>query len=144
MGNTIGKSFGWGALFGAIAAFTTGLVHVVLLGYGQDGRPWPTVNVDDFVGSCSDDYGRHCRCCTVCYGRSDRESASRSDRPSPLSYAVLGSLLALAVVIFAVWFMDRGRECFERCKARKGTYLLLPTGLLPVAIVGLFTGWRVR
>jgi hypothetical protein len=63
--------------------------------------------------------------------------------PSPLSYAVLGSLLALAVVIlpFGSWVAG---GVLRALQGAQGTYLLLPTGLLPVAIVGLFTGWRVE
>jgi hypothetical protein len=86
-----------------------GLVHVVLLGYGQNGRPRPTVNVDDFVGSCSDDYGRHCRCCTVCNGRSDRESASRRDRAIASQLCGFGQSSRTCGSDFAVWFMGRGR-----------------------------------
>src|ERR1700683_4334812 len=39
MGNTIGKSFGWGALFGTIAAFTTASCMSYFWATGKTGGP---------------------------------------------------------------------------------------------------------
>jgi hypothetical protein len=62
--------------------------------------------------------------------------------PSPLSYAVLGSLLALGIVIlpFGSWVAG---GLLRALQGAQWTYLLLPTGPLPVAIAGLFTRWRM-
>ena len=62
---------------------------------------------------------------------------------SPVSYTVLGSLLSLGIIIlpFASWVAG---GLLRALHGAQGTYLLLPAGLLPVAIAGLLTGWKVR
>lgn len=61
---------------------------------------------------------------------------------SPLSYAVLSSLLSLGIIIlpFASWVAG---GLLRAVQGAQGTYLLLPAGLLPVAIAGLLTGWKM-
>jgi hypothetical protein len=62
---------------------------------------------------------------------------------SPFSFAVLGSLLALIIVIlpFASWVAGGLPRAL---KGAQGVCLLLPSALLPVAFTGLLTGWMVR
>ena len=62
---------------------------------------------------------------------------------SPISYSVLGSFLSLGIIIlpFATWVAGGLHRALQ---GAQGTYLLLPTALLPVAIAGLLTGWMVR
>jgi hypothetical protein len=64
-------------------------------------------------------------------------------KPSAVSFAVLGSLLALGAVIlpFASWVAGGWLRAIQ---GAQGVYLLFPAGLLPVAIAGLLTGWRVE
>jgi hypothetical protein len=53
---------------------------------------------------------------------------------SPLSYSVLGSILSLGVIVpFASWVAG---GILPALLGRQGVYLLLPVGLLPVAIAG--------
>jgi hypothetical protein len=61
---------------------------------------------------------------------------------SPLSYAVLGSLLSLGIIIpFAAWMAGGYLRALH---GAQGTYLLLPYVLLPLVIAGLLTGSKVR
>jgi hypothetical protein len=141
MGKTIGKSFGWGALFGSIAAFTTASCMSYFWATGKTGGPghlvtlmilWvPPVTIMGGIAAA------------VLFAMVGAIVGLAGIRPSPLSYAVLSSLLALAVVIlpFGSWLAG---GVLRALQGAQGTYLLLPTGLLPVAIVGLFTGWRVE
>ena len=142
MGNTIGRSIGWGALSGAIAAFTTASCLSYSWASAKTGHPgdlivlmvlWvPPVTI---MGSLA---------ATVLFAAVGAIVSFRPAgiEPSPLSYAVLGSLLALGIVIlpFGSWVAG---GLLRALQGAQGTYLLLPTGLLPVAIAGLFTGWRV-
>jgi hypothetical protein len=61
----------------------------------------------------------------------------------PFSFAVLGSLLALIIVIlpFASWVAGGLPRAL---KGAQGVCSLLPSALLPVAFTGLLTGWMVR
>jgi hypothetical protein len=142
MGNTIGRSIGWGALFGTIAAFTTASCMSYFWASAKTGHPgdlltlmvlWvPPVTIMGGVAA------------TVLFAVVGAIMSFRPAgiEPSPLSYAVLGSLLALGIVIlpFGSWVAG---GLLRALQGAQGTYLLLPTGLLPVAIAGLFTGWRV-
>jgi hypothetical protein len=60
---------------------------------------------------------------------------------SALSYSLLGSILSLGVIVpFASWVAGGILPALE---GRQGVYMLLPTGLLPVAIAGCLVGAKV-
>jgi len=142
MGATIGRSIGWGALFGTIAAFTS----ASCLSYFWAAKShhagelatlmilWvPPVTI---MGGAA---------ATVLFGIVGAIMSFEPGgiKPSALSFAFLGSLLALGAVIlpFASWVAG---GWLRATQGAQGVYLLLPVGLLPVTIAGLFTGWRVE
>jgi hypothetical protein len=143
MGNIIGRSAGWGAVFGAIAAFTTAACLLQYWASAKTGHPgdlitlmilWvPPVTIMGGVAA------------TVLFAVVGAIMSFKPAgiEPSALSYAVLGSLLALGIVIlpFGSWVAG---GLLRALQGAQGTYLLLPIGLLPVAIAGLLTGWRVE
>jgi hypothetical protein len=141
MGNTIGRSIGWGALFGTIAAFTTASCMSYFWA-SASGHPGELTTLMVFWVPPMTIMGGVAA--TVLFGVVGAIMSFRPAgiEPSPLSYSVLGSLLALGIVIlpFGSWVAG---GLLRALQGAQGTYLLLPTGLLPVAIVGLFTGWRV-
>ena len=60
---------------------------------------------------------------------------------SSLSYALMGSVLSLGVIVpFASWMAGGIHAALQ---GRQGVYLLLPIGLLPVAVAGSLVGWKV-
>lgn len=60
---------------------------------------------------------------------------------SPLSYALLGGLVSLGVLVpYASWIAG---GILPALQGRQGVYVLLPTGLLPVMIAGLLVGSKV-
>ncbi len=144
MGNTIGKSFGWGALFGAIAAFTTASCMSYFWATGKTGGPGHLVTLMILWVPAVTIMGGIAAAVLFAMVGAIVSLRPAGIGPSPLSYADLGSLLPLAFVIlpFGSWVAWRG--VLRALQGAQGTYLLLPTGLLPVAIVGLFTGWRVE
>ena len=143
MSHTIGRSVAWGGIFGAIATFATGFCLAIFWSRARTGHPdhfatlmilWvPPVTIMG-GGAAAVLFG--------VVGAILRLSPGRFE-PSPLSYAVLGSLLALAIVIlpFASWVAG---GLLRALQGGQGVHLLLPAGLLPVAITGLLTGWMVR
>ena len=143
MGNTIGKSFGWGALFGTIAAFTTASCMSYFWATGKTGGPGQLLTLMILWVPAATIMGGIAAAVLFAMVGAIVSLRPAGIGPSPLSYAVVGSLLALAVVIlpFSSWVAG---GVLRALQGAQGTYLLLPTGLLPVAIVGLFTGWRVE
>lgn len=141
MGNIIGRSIGCGALYGTIAAFTSALCQS-LFWASKSGDPnglpmlmifWvPPMTI---LGGAA---------ATVLFGVVGVIISFHPAgiKPSPLSFAVLGSLLALGAVIlpFASWIAG---GLLRAIQGAQGVYFLLPTCLLPVTIAGLFIGWRV-
>ncbi|WP_298279650.1 hypothetical protein [uncultured Bradyrhizobium sp.] len=60
---------------------------------------------------------------------------------SPLSYALLGGLLSLGVLVpYASWVAN---GLVPALQGRQGVYVLLPTAFLPVVIVGFLVGAKV-
>jgi hypothetical protein len=60
---------------------------------------------------------------------------------SALSYSLLASILSLGVIVpFASWLAGGILPALQN---RQGVYLLLPVGLVPVAIAGCFVGAKV-
>ena len=143
MSNIVVRSAGWGAIFGAIAAFASGLCLAIFWSTERTGHTgdfamlmalWvPPVAIVG-GGAAAVLFGVVAVIVSFSPGRIEA---------SPLSYAVLGSLLSLGLVIlpFATWVAG---GLFRALQGAQGTYLLLPSGLLPVAIAGLLTGWKVR
>ena len=142
MADLIGRSVVWGAIFGAIVAFATGFCLAIFWSTGRTGHGgfvtlmilWvPPVAIMG-GGAAAVLFGVVAVIVSFCRGRIE---------PSPLSYAVFGSLLSLGIIIlpFATWVAG---GLLRALHGAQGTYTLLPTGLLPVAITGLLTGWMVR
>jgi hypothetical protein len=143
MSNLVGRSVGWGAIFGAAAAFASGSCASIFWSTGRTGHAgdfaalmilWvPPVVIMGAVAAA------------VLFGVVAVIVSFSSGRieASPVSYAILGSLLSLAIVIlpFASWVAGGLHRALQ---GAQGVYLLLPTALLPVAIAGLLTGWMVR
>nr|WP_311538693.1 hypothetical protein [uncultured Bradyrhizobium sp.] len=60
---------------------------------------------------------------------------------SPLSYALLGGLLSLGVLVpYASWVAN---GLVPALQGRQGVHVLLPTAFLPVVIVGFLVGAKV-
>ncbi|KIU50859.1 MAG: hypothetical protein I4N50_29275, partial [Rhizobium sp.] len=60
---------------------------------------------------------------------------------STLSYALLGGLLSLGVLVpYASWVAN---GLVPALQGRQGVYVLLPTAFLPVVIVGFLVGAKV-
>jgi hypothetical protein len=142
MGNTIGRSIGWGAVFGTVAAFTTASSVSYFWAFSKTGHPSDLVTLMILFVPVATIMGGVAA--TVLFAVVGAIISFRpvGIEPSALSYAVLGSLLALGIVIlpFGSWVAG---GLLRALQGAQGTYFLLPTGLLPVAIAGLFTGWRV-
>jgi len=143
MSNIVGRSAVWGAIFGVTVAFATGFCLAIFWSTARTGH------AGDFVtlmilwvppvaimggGAAAILFGVVAAIVSFSPGRIEA---------SPLSYAVLGSLLSLGIIIlpFATWVAG---GLLRALQGAQGTYLLLPAGLLPVAIAGLLTGWMVR
>jgi hypothetical protein len=143
MGKTIGKSFGWGALFGTIGAFTMASCMSYFWATGKTGGPGQLLTLMVLWVPAATIMGGIAAAVLFAMVGAIVSLRPAGIGPSPLSYAVVGSLLALGVVIlpFGSWVAG---GVLRALQGAQGTYLLLPTGLLPVAIVGLFTGWRVE
>jgi hypothetical protein len=141
MGATIGRSIGWGALFGTIAAFASASYCAYLSASAGHNAGELTflmkyaVPLGSFMGGIV---------AAVLFGvvGAIMSFEPAGIKPSALSFAVLSSLLTLGAVIlpFASWMAGGWLRAIQ---GAQGVYLLLPTGLLPVAIAGLFVGWRV-
>jgi hypothetical protein len=143
MNNIVGRSAGWGAIFGAAAAFASGLCLAIFWSTARTGHAgdfttlmilWvPPVAIMG-AGAAAVLFGVVAVIVSFSPGRIEA---------SPISYAVLGSLLSLGIIIlpFASWVAGGLHRALQ---GAQGTYLLLPTALLPVAIAGFLTGWMVR
>jgi len=140
--NIVGRSVLWGAIFGAIAAFVAASCLSLVWSAGRTGHPsdfimlmilWvPAVTI--MGGGAS----------AVLFGivAAIVSFSSARIKASPLSYAALGSLLSLGIVLpYASWVANGFLRALH---GAQGTYILLPFGLLPVAIAGVLTGWMVR
>ncbi len=119
------------------------LVPRNFLVHGENWTRWRFRNVDDFVGAPSGNHGGGAA--AVLFGVVAVIVSFNPGRieASPLSYAVLGGLLSLGIIIlpFAAWVAGGLLRALQEAQ---GTYLLLPSSLLPVAIAGLLTGWKVQ
>ena len=143
MSNIVGRSAGGGAIFGAIAAFASGSCAAISWSTARTGHAgdfaalmilWVPPVVIMGAGAAAVLFA----VVAVIVGFS-----SGRIEASPVSYAVLGSLLSLGIIIlpFASWVAGGLHRALQ---GAQGVYLLLPTALLPVAIAGLLTGWMVR
>ena len=143
MSNIVGRSAGWGAVFGATAAFATGLGLAIFWSTSKTGHAsdftalmvlWVPPVIIMGAGAAAVLFALVAVIVSLSLGRIEA---------SPVSYAVLGSLLSLGIIIlpFASWVAG---GLLRALHGAQGTYLLLPAGLLPVAIAGLLTGWKVR
>jgi len=141
MSNLVGRSAGWGAIFGAAAAFASGSCAAIFWSTGRTGHAgdfatlmilWVPPVVIMAAGAAAVLFGVVAAIVSVSAGRIEA---------SPVSYAVLGSLLSLGIVIlpFAAWVAGGLHRALQ---GAQGVYLLLP--MAPVAIAGLLTGWMVR
>ena len=143
MNNIVGRSAGWGAIFGAAAAFASGLCLAIFWSTARTGHAgdftmlmilWvPPVAIMG-GGAAAVLFGVVAVIVNFSPGRIEA---------SPISYAVLGSFLSLGIIIlpFASWVAGGLHRALQ---GAQGTYLLLPTALLPVAIAGFLTGRMVR
>jgi hypothetical protein len=141
MSDLVGRSIAWGAFYGLVAAFVTSLCLAASWSTGRTGQAgefatlmilWvpPVAIMGGAAGGVL--FGVVAVIMGLCTGRT-----------SPLSYAVVGSILAFGAVIlpFAAWVADGWLRALQ---GAQNTYALLPAGLLPVAIAGLLTGWKVQ
>jgi hypothetical protein len=141
MGAIISRSIGWGALFGTIAAFASASCLSLFWAAQSQHTGELTTLMILWVPAVTMMGGT---AATVLFGVAGAILAFKPGgiRPSAFSFAVLGSLLALGAVIlpFASWVAGGWLRAIQ---GAQGVYLLLPVGLLPVIIAGLFVGWRV-
>jgi len=130
----------WGAIFGSIAFFVDGLCMAFFS--ANPHQPAELVILLIVWGLVAPIAGGVAA--TVLYGLVGAVISFRPAgiEPSPFSYAFLGSLLALMMVIlpFGSWLAG---GLLRALQGAQGTYMLIPTGPLPVAIAGLLTGARV-
>jgi hypothetical protein len=141
MGNMIGASIRWGAFFGTIAAFTTALILTCY--WCLNGSPnllimgmvfWvPPMTLLGGIAA------------TVVFGLVGTIMSFRPVglEPSPIGYAIFGSILTYGLVIlpFSSWVAG---GLYRALQGAQGTDWLRPAVLLPVAIAGLLTGGKVR
>jgi hypothetical protein len=142
MGNIVGRSILWGAIFGATAAFVASSCLSIVWSTGRTGHPGDLVTLMilwvppvTIMGGAA---------AAVLFGVVAMIVGFSPTRieASPLSYAALGSLLSLGIILpFATWVANGFLRALQ---GAQGTYILLPFGLLPVAIAGLLTGWMVQ
>jgi hypothetical protein len=141
MGATIRRSIGWGALFGTIAAFASASCLSLFWAAQSHHTGELTKLMVLWVPAATMMGGT---AATVLFGVVGAIMTFEPGgvRPSAFSFAVLGSLLVLGAVIlpFASWMAGGWLRAIH---GAQGVYLLLPVGLLPVTIAGLFVGWRV-
>jgi hypothetical protein len=141
MGYIVARSILWGGVFGAIAAVST-VTYLSI--YWEAATPWRPgeliftamfvwVPLTAIMGGGAG---------AVLFGVVALIMSFRPQRISALSYAALGSLLSLGLIIpFAGWLADGYLRALQ---GAQGTYLLLPYVLLPVAIAGFLTGLKVQ
>ena len=142
MGETIGGSIRWGAVYGTIGAFVSASC-MSLFWAASSHRPsdmavlmilWvPGVTIAGGVA------------CTALFGIIGAIMSLEPGgiKPSTLSYAALAFVLTLGAVIlpFASWIAGGWLRAIH---GAQGVYFLLPTGLLPVTIVGFLVGRKME
>lgn len=152
MGRIVTGSIMWGAVFGGIMALATALGLWCYWGAQGGGQPGVTlaalifwVPSMAFIGGVV---------ATVLFGVVGVIMALRplGLEPSPISYAVLGSLLAYGLFILweagglnglhALWVGGGLHAVLHGPQGRNDVFV--PILLLPTVITGLLIGWKVR
>jgi hypothetical protein len=109
MGNTIGGSIGWGALFGTIAAFTTASCMSYFWASAKTGHSGDRLTLMVLWVPPVTIMGRRCRDSAIRRGRSDNEFPSRWDRTITSQLCRLGQSSGTRNSDFTVWFLGGGR-----------------------------------
>lgn len=135
----IGRSFSWGLPFGGLASLAVAIC--LTLGWSAPSQPGSLIMMlvmfvpaVTLMGGLAGGFLFGFVGIIVSFSRQRIEASS-------LSYALIGSVLSLGVIVpFASWIAG---GILAALQGRQGVYLLLPTGLLPVAIAGSLVGQKI-
>lgn len=141
-GDMITRSFGWGAVFGAIAFSIVGAwcaLHWASVSHNP-GELELTMPLYVLFGAMTGGPAGAVLFGVVATIMSYRPAGIR---PSAFSFAVVGSLVMLGAVIlpFASWIAG---GWLPAIRGAQNVYAMLSTLLLPMTIIGFLVGWKVE
>lgn len=135
----ISRSFSWGLCFGGLAALVVAL-FLTLTWSSQSGAGSLIMLLVMFVPAVAMMGGLVGGVLFGLVGVIIALSRNRIEA-SPLSYALLGGLLSLGVLLpYASWVAN---GLLPALQGRQGVYVLLPTAFLPVVMAGFLVGAKV-